>query len=227
MVLASKVFNVREKFELDLLAEKLKSFKIEQQTTIEEKDFTLISEITDLNFSGNALEGTFSFDVPFILNYRGNPVPLARTYEAPFSFDLYKARLFLSVYEKKNRANNVANEMSKAIFLSLGQIVEGRILPEVLKGYHEQNFDDTKIIFFDDIDLPNISKLSLYGSALGSTSLYTDYLEHGKLWYTVIKSRKYGYVVGLTRNCVVTVFSRLDLPEFKSFIRGEVLPLIS
>jgi len=34
-------------------------------------------------------------------------------------------------------------------------------------------------------------------------------------------------VVGVTRNCVVTIFSRLELPEFKTYIRGEILPLIA
>ncbi len=43
----------------------------------------------------------------------------------------------------------------------------------------------------------------------------------------MVKSQKYGYVVGVTRNCVVTVFSRTDLPDFKRYVRNEILPLIS
>ncbi|MDA4128331.1 MAG: hypothetical protein OK422_02540 [Thaumarchaeota archaeon] len=226
MVLAGKVFVVREKYELSLLAEKLKTFKIESEMKVEETSFDLISEVRDLVIGKTTLEGTFAFDSVFVVRHRGKSVPIPRTYEAPFTFDIYKERLFLTVYEKKSRANNIANEISKAVFLSLGQIVEARIPPEVLKRYHEDNFEDTKIIFFDDVDIPNISKLSLYGSALGMTSLYNEYLEHGKLWYTVIKSKKYGYVVGITRNSVVTVFSRVDLPDFKLFVKNEIIPLI-
>ena len=151
---------------------------------------------------------------------------MVRTVQA-FSFDLYGNSMFLSVFDKKSRANNIANEMSKALFMSLGQIVEGRIQPEVLQRFHEDNFEETKILFFDDIDLPNISKLSLYGEGLGATKLYEDYLGHGKIWYAVVKSQKYGYVVGVTRNCVVTVFSRTDLPDFKRYVKSEILPLIS
>ena len=95
---------------------------------------------------------------------------MVRTFEAPFMFDLFGKNLFLSIFDKKSRANNIANEMSKALFMSLGQIVEGRIQPETLKRFHEENFEMTKILFFDDIDLPNISKLSLYGEGLGSTA---------------------------------------------------------
>lgn len=227
MVLAAKVFLVREKYELDLLAQKLKAFKVEQETTVEGQDFDLVSEVRDLVVGKTELEGVFSFDVVFVVRHRGKPLPVARTYEAPFRFDLFKDRLLLTIFEKKARANNIANEISKAVFLSLGQVVEARIAPETLKSFHEDNFEDTKIIFYDDVDLPNISKLSLYGEVLGLTSLYSDYLTHGKLWYIVFKSKKFGYVIGLTRNCVVTAFSRMEMDEFRLFVKDQVFPLIA
>ena len=227
MVLAGKVFLVRENYEIDTLAEKLKAFKVETETSVEEKEFKLVTEITDLSVGKGSLEGKFSFDTVFVIPHRGESVPVPRTFEAPFSFNMYKDRMFLSVYDKKSRANNVANEMSKAVFMSLGQVVEARIEAETIRKFHEANFDDTKVIFYSDVDLPNISKLSLYGAELGNTGLYSDYLTHGKLWYIVFTSKAYGYVFGLTRNCILTAFSRMDLSEFKSFMAGQVFPLIA
>ncbi len=227
MVLAAKVFLVKEENDLELLAKKLKSFKVEQQVKVEDSNFDLVSEVDDLSISGKVLEGTFSFDQVFVIKHRGKSVPVPRTFEAPFSFDLFGKKLYLTIFEKKSRANNVANEMSKALFMSLGQIVEARIQPEVLKRFHEENFDNTKVIFYDDVDLPNISKLSLYGELLGSTSLYSNYLTHGNLWYIVFRSRAYGYIMGLTRNCIITAFSKIDLPEFTSFIKSQIFPLIT
>ncbi len=227
MVLAGKVFLVRENFDMDVLAEKLKAFRVETENTVEDQEFKLVSEIRDLSAGKGTLDGTFSFDSVFVVRHRGKPVPVPRTYEAPFSFILFKERLFLTVHDKKNRANNIANEISKAVFLSLGQVVEARIDPETLRKFHEKNFEDTKIVFFDEVDIPSISKLSLYGEALGNTSLYSDYLTHGKLWYIVLKSAKTGYVLGVTRNCVVTGFSKMEMSEFASFIKGEILPLIA
>jgi len=113
------------------------------------------------------------------------------------------------------------------VFMSLGQVVEARIDPETLRKFHEANFEDTKVIFYSDVDLPNITKLSLYGAELGNTSLYSDYLTHGKLWYIVFKSKAYGYVFGLTRNCILTGFSRMELSEFKNFVNTQVFPLIA
>ena len=227
MVLAGKVFLVRENYDMDTLAEKLKVFRVETETSVEEQEFKLVTEIAGLTAGKGTLEGSFSFDSVFVVRHRGKSVPVPRTFEAPFSFNMFNERLFLTVYDKKNRANNVANEMSKAVFMSLGQVVEARIDPETMRKFHEANFSDTKIIFYDQVDLPNISKLSLYGAELGNTALYSDYLTHGKLWYVVIKSSKTGYVLGVTRNCVVTGFSRMELPEFSSFIKGEILPLIA
>lgn len=227
MVLAAKIFVVREENNLSLLASKLKNFKIEQELKAEDKDLTLVSDVSDMAISKESLEGTFSFDTVMMVNQRGGPLPITRTFQAPFSFNLFGKNLYLTIFEKKSRANSIANEMSKALFMSLGQIVEGRIQPDVLRRFHDDNFDDTKVIFFDDVDLPNISKLSLYGEALGSTTMYNDYLTHGKIWYAVVKSRKYGYVVGVTRNAIVTVFTRVDLPDFKRYLHAEILPLLS
>ncbi|MGD0637516.1 MAG: hypothetical protein ABSA72_05710 [Nitrososphaerales archaeon] len=226
MVLAAKLFVVKEERNLPLLATKLKNFRLEQEMSVEDKSFNLISEISDISISKDTLEGTFSYDTVFLVNQRGNSIPVTRTFEAPFTFNLFGENLYLTIFEKKSRANNVANEMSKALFMSLGQIVEARIPPEVLKRFHEENFENTKILFFDSVDLPNISKLSLYGEALGTTTLYNDYLEHGQIWYAVVKSRKFGYVVGVTRNAVVTCFSRADLPEFKTYVKSEIIPLL-
>jgi hypothetical protein len=227
MVLAGKVFLVRENYEMDTLAEKLKSFRIETETSVEEKEFKLLSEITELSVGKGTLEGRFSFDTVFTVPHRGESIPVPRTFEAPFAFNLMKDRMYLTVFDKKNRANSIANEISKAVFMSLGQVVEARIEPETLRKFHEANFEDTKVIFYSDVDLPNISKLSLYGAELGNTSLYSDYLTHGKLWYIVFKSKGYGYVFGLTRNCILTGFSKMEMTEFSSFIRAEILPLIA
>ena len=227
MVLAGKVFLVREAVSLEELAEKLKGFKTEEEFEQDGRSFTLATEVRDLSFAADSLRGVFSWDQILSIYHRGGSVPTPRTFEAAFSFTPHEGRILLAVLEKKNRANSVANRLSKILFITAGRIVEGRILPEVLKRFHEENFDDTKVVFFDDVDVPNVGKLSLYGSELGNTSLYADYLSHGKLWYVVLKSKRYGYVVGVTRDCVVTVFSKAVREEFLDYIVNEVFPLIA
>lgn len=226
MVLAAKIFLIREDVDLETVAVKIRDYRVEDVFEEGERKIQLLTEIRDLALKADSLEGVFARDQVIFINHRGKVAPTPRTLEVPFLFTQRGDRVLLTVFDKKERANNVANELSKVLFITTGHIVEARITPEVLKKFHEENFEDAKVIFFDDVDIPNISKLSLYGSELGDTSLYSDYLTHGKIWYTVLRSKKYGYVVGVTRNAVVTVFSRVEQPDFVTYLANEVFPLI-
>ncbi|NIM04510.1 MAG: hypothetical protein GTN65_02575, partial [Armatimonadetes bacterium] len=66
----------------------------------------------------------------------------------------------------------------------------------------------------------------LAGSDIADTELYREYLEHGKIWYVVFESQKRGIVVGITRNCVVTLFSKSTIEEFMDYIEKDLLRLI-
>lgn len=227
MVLAAKVFIVRENIDLETLATKLKNYKNVDFFEQNEKKIELITEITNLNMVAESLKGLFSQDQILNIFHHGEIIPIPKTIIAPFIFNKVNDKLLLTILEKKQKANNIANQLSKILFITTGNIVEARIPPETLKKFHEENYEDAKVIFFDDVDIPNIKKLSLYGSELSDTSLYIDYSTHGKIWYVVVKSKKYGYVVGVTRNAVITVFSRIGEDEFINYIVNEIYPLIS
>jgi hypothetical protein len=226
MVTAGKVFKMREKTSIQSLAAKLKGLKKEEVFKDGVHRFNLLTEVRDLSLKDNALRGTFSWDVVTYIFHRGERVPTPKTIEASFSLAENKDRLLATIIQKKPLANNIANQLSETLFITTGHIVEAKILPEVLKSFHEQNPEDTKIIFFDEVDIPNINKLSLYGSVLMNTALYNDYCDHGKIWYIVFTSKKYGNIVGLTRNAVVTIFNRIGDAEFLSYVTDEVFPLI-
>ncbi len=230
MVLAGKVFLVEGALDLTGIAAKLKGFKAEER--LQDEAVSLITEITDLHLAGDALYGTFIQDQLLDVYHRGGRMRVPTTSEAPFFFvaqperEGVPARTLLTVMEKKLRANNIANQLSKMLFITTGKIVEVRIEPARFERFHEANFEDTKVIFFDDVDIPNIKKLSLYGSTLGNTTAYVDNLKHGKIWYIVLKSKRHGLVVGVTRNGVVTIFSRATKDEFIQYVKDEILELI-
>jgi len=226
LVMAGKIFKIREEISLEAIASKLKNFRKEENYPVGDKSIPLLTEIRDLGFRTHGLIGTFSQDRVISLYRRGEIVPTIKTIEAPILFSNYGDMLLLTIIGKKWTANNIASQLQEILLLRPGAIVEGRIAPETLKRFHEENPAGTKVIFFDDVDIPDVNKLSFYGSALINSSLYNDYLKHGKIWYVVVTSRK-GYVVGLTRNSVVTVFSRVDEGEFLDYTVDEVFPLIS
>jgi hypothetical protein len=76
------------------------------------------------------------------------------------------------------------------------------------------------------VDIPSVDKLCLAGSSLADTGLYREYLEHGRIWYVVFEARKRGVVVGITRNCVVTLFSKSTAEDFVRYIVEDFLALI-
>ena len=228
MVSAGKVFKLHEELDLSTAATKLNGYRKEEPFREEQASFNLITEVHGLAIrEDGSLSGVFSRDTVFHVMHHGNLIPVPKTLEAPFLFTKRGDNLLLFIVEKKERANNVANLLSEILFITTGSIVEARIDPNVLKTFHERNIEGTKVVFFEDVDIPNINKLSLYGSSLSNTSLYLDYLSHGKIWYAVMTSKKYGYIIGLTRTAIVTIFGNIGLPEFMTYVTDEIFPLIS
>ena len=227
MVVAGKVFRLREPLPLQVLAAKLRAFRKEEAFDQEPYHFKLITEVRDLALGEDTLRGVFAQDFLNYVLHHGEKIPTPRTVDSTFAFTQHGDRVFLTVLEKKRVANNIANQLSEIIFITPGYIVEVRITPDALKGYHEGNPEDTKVIFFDDIDIPNVEKLSLYGAGLANTQLYTEYLTHGNIWYLVATSKNYGTIIGITRNGVVTIFSKVEKSDYLNFVEAEVFPLIA
>jgi hypothetical protein len=226
MVVSAKIFLVNEDTTLDEIRRKLKDYKIEKMEEHEGKALKLETKIENLSLKENVLEGIFIKDMVIYVNQRGFKNPVIRTFETNFKF-IQETKLFLIIFEKKRMANFIANELSKLLFIKTGKIVEARIEPSIMLKYHEENKENTKVIFFDDVDIPSIEKLSLYGEKLADTELYQEYLKHGKIWYLVYVSKTTGKTVGLTRNGIVVHFDKISIEDFFSFIKNEILRLIS
>jgi len=233
VVLVAKIFEVREPLELGVIARKLKDFGEEEPYEREGKREKLTMEILDLKLEGDSLVGIFSRDFVLSRYYKRGLVETLVTEEVPFQIKRSKGRTFLVVLApskargvKKLLTNYVANKLSEILFIKTGAIVEVKITHEILKELHESNPRATKLIWFDNVDIPDIEKLALAGSALADTKLYREYLEHGRLWYIVFEVMKRGLVVGITRDVVVTLFSKASVDEFINFVLEEVIPII-
>jgi hypothetical protein len=226
MVTAGKVFKLVEPTPLSDLASKLSGYRREEEYEEGDYKFNLITEVIGLMPRENTLTGVYSHDYVTHAFHRGKTVPLPRTVEAMFSFAQHEEQVFLTVVEKKRLANFIANKLSGITYEKLGYIIEARIPPETLRGFHSKNPEDTKITFFDNVDIPNVNKLSLYGPDLVDTTLFEEYGKHGDLWYIVARSKEYGYVVGVTRDVSVTIFNIKDKNKYLEYVTKEIYPLI-
>jgi len=226
MVVAGKIFRLNEQLPLSEVAVKLDGYRREEPFEEGDYKFTLVSEVSGLSAKASVLSGVYSHDYVLYVFHRGKTAPLPRTLEALFSFAQVKDAVLLTIVEKKRIANFIANKLSELLFEKVGGIVETRISPETLREFHRKNPEDTKITFFDNVDIPNVDKLSLFGPDLINTPLFEDYMKRGDLWYVVARSRETGYVVGVTRDASVTIFNLADKSKYVDYVNREIYPLI-
>jgi len=234
MVLPAKVFEIKEEADIELIAGKLKRFREEEiYETKDREKITLVTEILDLKLDEGALSGVFSRDFMRQRLYKRAFIETPVTEEAPFWIKPFRKRFFLIIQGpsvargvKKLLTNSVANKLSKVLFITPHTIVETRIPHETLKSLHESTPQATKLIWFDQVDIPGVEKLCLAGPDVADTTLYKDYLKHGQIWYVVFEAQKQGIVVGITRNTVVTSFSKSTTQEFMNYILEDLLRLI-
>lgn len=208
------------------IAAKLQGLREEEAYEEGNSSFTLVTEVANVKLSDNVLTGLYSYDHVVHNYHRGKVTPSPATREVLFSFNEYIGNLFLTVVEKKEVANRVANKLSQLAFGEMGEIVEARILPETLKDFHLVNPENTSVIFFENMDIPNLNKLSLYGPDLTGTSLFGQYSARGDPWYILTKSKKHKHTVGIVRDGSVTIFNTVDKGEYLRYIADEILPLV-
>ena len=225
MPTAGKVFVSTEYLPLADISVGLQGFREEETYKEGDLEFDLITEVANLSLAEDGLTGLYSYDYIVHHYHRGKITPAAATREVLFSFTDLNDRIYLTVVEKKAVANRVANRLSELAFGEAGVIVEARILPETLKAFHLANPESTKVIFFENMDIPNVNKLSLYGPDLTGTSLFDEYAARGDPWYILTRSKKHGHTVGLVRDGSVTIFNTVDQGQYLQYVKDEVLPM--
>ncbi len=225
MPTAGKVFVSTERIPLHDVSVALGGFREMGEYQEGGVELELITEVANVSIDDDLLTGLYSYDYVVHNYHRGELIPSPATKEVLFSFTEVDDRMFLTVVEKKAIANRVANRLSEIVFGEMGVIVEVRILPETLKTFHIANPEGTKVIFFENMDIPNINKLSLYGPDIVGTSLFDEYAARGDPWYILTKSKKHGHTVGLVRDGSVTLFNNVDQGQYLQYVKTEILPM--
>jgi hypothetical protein len=227
MVLTAKIFEVKAETTIGAIAAKLSGLRLVETVSEDKSEFELVTDVHDLTAGKNYVTAIFSRDKLIKIKQRGRVLPIIKTIEAVIDFRNRGEKIFLTVAQEKYFANYVATTLSNSLFLNYRSITESSIPSENMQKIHESNPDGTKLIWFDQVDIPGVAKLALAGPSLRDTSLYEEYLKHGKIWYIVYTTREGGRIFGLTRNGVVTCFTPIEEKDFLDYIFTEVFPLLS
>lgn len=222
-MIAGKLFKVLSGDPLEMFGEKLNGFR--SSTEDAGTGLSLKTEIDVKEIKEGTLSGDFYRDNIVYLGMREGRKPAVSTSKVPFFIRTADDQTFLLILAKKRVANEIANTLSKVLFMKPGSIVEARINPDVFIEYYRRSLEETRVAFFDQVDIPNVNVLALYGEGLSDTELFKEYQTHGLLWYIVVRARSANQIIGLTRNSVITIFSQGTLEDIVKYAFNEVIPL--
>jgi len=223
--LALKVFEVVEPLSFEELAFRLKGYGVLEVEEVGGREVEVGFRIEDLELREGDLRGVFEESFIVSLRYRGEELRVPVSISTEFRFVEMGERMFLVVAARKARANRVASRISTVISAKKGAVIEAFLQEEDLRALYEPRPEAVKVVVFTNVRLPDVDKLTLYGNQLADSELYSDYLKVGNVWYAVFETKE-GLVVGITRNCVITFFSRVDLDDSFKYVKENIIPLI-
>lgn len=225
MPLALKIFEVVEPLTLEEIATKLRGYGILEVEKLGEKEIEIGFRVTSLEPGERGeLKGVFEENFIASVTYREEEVKIPVSVFTEFRFLKVERKQFLVVAAKKARANRVASRLSTAVAAKKRAILEVLIPQERFRKLYEERPGALKVVVFTNVRLPDVNKLTLYGDQLSNSQTYSEYLKLGEVWYSVFEAEE-GLVVGVTRNGIVTFFSKVDPEMAFKFAVEKILPL--
>ena len=224
MPMSAKIFLYQEDVALKEIAEALRTWREEETFEAPGEDYGLLANVENVEYDEDELHGIYMYDSVTVHTWRGAVRPTPFTTEAPFVFTEQEGQRFVIVMAPKGVANRVANRLSTIIHGEQGAIVEPMIRTDNFNDF-QAGTEATKIMLFDDIDLPNVDKGTLYGENVQQTDLYGNFVAHGRPWYMVSKTKQRGWTVGIVRDGTIVVFNTVDGEAFVEFLKEKIFPM--
>jgi len=224
MPISAKIFLYREDLALEGIAEALKGWREEETYEVPGDTYDLLANVENVEYDEEELHGIYMYDSVTVHTWRGAVRPTPFTTEAPFVFTEQEGQRFVIIMAPKSVANRVANRLSTIIHDEQGTIVEPMIRTDSFDDF-QAGTDATKIMLFDDIDIPNMDKGTLYGDNVQQTDFYGNFVAHGRPWYMVSKTKQRGWTVGIVRDGTIVVFNTVDGEAFVEFLKEKIFPM--
>jgi len=227
MPVAGKIFLYQEDLDFEEMAEKLRAWSEEETFETPGEDYDLLANVEEVEHNEEELHGIYMYDSVAIHRWRGVAKATPYTTEAPFVFTEQGGQRFLIVLAPKSVANRVANKLSMILHGAHGVIIEPVIRTASFDEF-QAGTEATNIMLFDDIDIPNIDKATLYGGDGGNvqqTDLYGNFTSHGRPWYMVARTKKHGWTVGIVRDGTIVVFNTVERESFVEFLKEKIFPM--
>ena len=226
MPISGKVFLYLnpEDLSLEEIARKLKTWSEEETFETPDEDYALLTNVEEVGYDDEELHGIYMYDSVTIHTWRGVPKATPYTTMAPFLFTEKDEEKFLIILAPKSVSNRVANRLSMIIHGAQGAIVEPVIRSDSFDEF-QGDTEATKIMLFDDIEIPNMNKATLYGDNVQQTDLFNNFVSIGRPWYMVSKTKNRGWTVGIVRDGTIVVFNTVEREAFIEFLKEKIFPM--
>jgi hypothetical protein len=224
MPVSAKIFLYVEDLELPELHKRLKGWREVELYEVPDERFDLLTNIEELHYDEEELVGVYKYDRVAHHSWRGVDRWTPFTVEAPFLFTEQEGRRFVIILAPKDVANRAANMLSMILHEEQGTIVEPTIRSDSFNEFRGGT-EATKIMLFDDIEIPNMDKTTLYGDNVAQTDFYGNLVGIGRPRYMVGKTKKRGWTVGIVRDAAIVVFNTVDEGSFIEFLKDKILPM--
>lgn len=179
--------------------------------------------VANIDHSGEAVWGVVEESFISRMEFRGEEIKVPVSLTIEFSFIEYDKRQFLIVYAGKRRADRLAVRFSEILYDRRDVIVEVYIPPEKMRSLYLDKVGEVRIVILDNLRIPGLSKITLFGKDLKDSDAFMDYLKKGRESYVVYRDEE--GVFGVSRMGQIIAFSRIDLETLESYLREKIIPL--
>lgn len=227
MPTAGKIFLYQEVLELAQIQERLEDLSEEIEYALDGETFNLVTDISHLSLTEKELSGLYSADGVEAKMHRSGPQYVTYTRESPFYFFEEEERSYVLIMAPKRIANGIANKLSLILHDAVGAIAVPKLNPRKLREFCEGS-EAIKVLLFEEMDIPNLEKATMYGTNIVQMDLYNRFVDSGQYRYSVskLKPEKDAHTIGIVRDGSVCIFTEIDSHEYVQFIKNEIVPMI-
>ncbi len=218
-----KIYEVAEPLAPEEVYDSLNGYSQLWEEELDGRNVTVGFRVAELERGEDSVWGVAEESWITTTEFRGEELRIPVSSTISFTFIYEKQREFLLVYASKRLADRLAVRFSELLFDAPDRILEVYLPPEKMREVYSKG--EVRSMIIDNLRLPGIRKVTLFGEDLKNARTVKTYLTRGKGRELYVVYRDEEGVFGISRTGQIVAFSRIALEDFEAYIREKILPL--
>ncbi len=218
---ACKIFDVLEPLSVREIYDSLHGYTQLWEEELNGRSVTVGFRVADVEMGEDTVWGTAEESWIRSVSFRDEEIRVPVSVSIGFTFIKDRRREFLIVYAGRRLADRLSVRFSELLFDRRDMIVDVYIPPEKMREIY-MDAQEIRSIILEDVRLPGVKKVTLFGDDLRNSRTLKSYLRKGRETYVVYRDEE--GVFGLSRMGQLVAFSRIDDETLEAYIREKILP---